>query len=76
MAARQKATRHTLDDGFVIASDSSEVDEALREKLLEAGSFSIDEVVVEMGGIVPPVPIAPRRAAPGRRRPRGSKVPS
>lgn len=45
MAARQKETRHVLDDGFVVAWDSSEIDEKLRDELIEIGSKSLGIVI-------------------------------
>lgn len=55
MAARQKETRHTLDDGFVVAWDSSEMDEKLRDELIEIGSKSLG--ILGTGGR----PVAPSR---------------
>jgi hypothetical protein len=77
MAARQKATRHELADGFVAAWDSSEVDEDLRRKLIELAERPLGEIVVGMGAEAPvqaeveapPVP-ASRRKPRSRRRPR------
>lgn len=50
MAARQKATRHELADGFVAAWDSSEIDEDLRRKLIELADRPLGDILVGMGG--------------------------
>ena len=74
MAARQKATRHELGDGFVVAWDSSEIDEDLRRKLIERAADPISDIIVGMGGEVQAVievkgPAArPHKAASARRR--------
>lgn len=74
MAARQKATRHELEDGFVVAWDSSEVDEDLRRKLIERAADPISDIIIGIGGEVQVVieakaPAArPHKAASVRRR--------
>lgn len=74
MAARQKATRHELEDGFVVAWDSSEIDEDLRRELIERAADPISDIILGMGGEVQAVidvkaPTArPRKAASPRRR--------
>lgn len=77
MAARQKATRHELADGFVAAWDSSEIDEDLRRKLIELADRPLGDIIVGMGGQAPSVEqvetptVRPgRRKSPSRRRPR------
>jgi hypothetical protein len=50
MAARQKATRHELEDGFVAAWDSSEIDEDLRRKLIDLADRPLVDIIVGMGG--------------------------
>lgn len=52
MAARQKATRHELEDGFVVAWDSSDIDEDLRRKLIKRADNPISDIIVSMGGEV------------------------
>lgn len=73
MAARQRETRHELDDGVVIAWDSSEPDEELRKKLIEIASQQIGGIVVGMGEAAgpttdPPVAPPPKRRKSARRR--------
>lgn len=73
MAARQRETRHELDDGVFIAWDSSEPDEALRQKLIEIAERQIGGIVVDMGESVqpaqdPPEPPSPKRRKSARRR--------
>jgi hypothetical protein len=77
MAARQKATRHELADGFIVAWDSSEIDEDLRRKLIDLADRPLGDIIVGMGGKVPPVEkvetptVRPsRRKSRSRRRPR------
>jgi hypothetical protein len=75
MAARQKATRHELADGFVAAWDSSEVDEDLRRKLIELADRPLGAIVAGMGGEAPSVDAAESSVRSGRgkrrsRRPR------
>jgi hypothetical protein len=41
MAPRHREIEHALDDGFVVAWDSAEVDDALRDQLIEAASERI-----------------------------------
>ncbi len=77
MAARQKATRHELEDGFVAAWDSSEIDEDLRHKLIERAADPISDIIIGMGGEVQAVveveaPAAQRKAASARRRRRAA----
>jgi hypothetical protein len=50
MAARQRETTHELDDGFVVAWDSSDVDEQLRENLVELASEQIGGIAIAIGG--------------------------
>jgi len=74
MAARQKATRHELEDGFVVAWDSSEIDEDLRRKLIERAADPISDIVFGVGGgiqaavEVKAATARPRKAASARRR--------
>lgn len=73
MAAKQRETRHELEDGFVVVWDSSEPDEELRERLIEVAAQQIGDLVVEMGGAVqslraPAVPTSPRRGNSRQRR--------
>jgi hypothetical protein len=68
MAARQRETRHELDDGVVIAWDSSEPDEDLRQKLIEIASQQIGGIVVDMGEAVGPTQDAPVPSSPKRRK--------
>ncbi len=78
MAARQKATRHELEDGFVVAWDSSEIDEDLRRKLIDRAADPISDIVVKMGGEIQAVieakaPAArSRKTAPARRQRRAA----
>lgn len=78
MAARQKATRHELEDGFVVAWDSSEIDEDLRRKLIDRAADPISDIVIEMGGEIQGVieakaPAArSRKTAPARRQRRAA----
>jgi len=74
MAARQKATRHELGDGFVVAWDSSEIDEDLRRKLIELADRPLGDIIVGMGGDVQKViqvksgsARSARKRAPARR---------
>lgn len=74
MAARQKATRHELEDGFVVAWDSSEIDEDLRRELIERAADPISDIILGIGGEVKAAievkaPTArPRKAASARHR--------
>ena len=78
MAARQKATRHELEDGFVVAWDSSEIDEDLRRKLIERAADPISDIVVGMGGEIQAViegkapAVRSRKTAPARRQRRAA----
>jgi len=74
MAARQRETKHELEDGFVVAWDSSEPNEELREKLIELAEQQIDGILIGMGGGVGTIPDAasaassrPRRSSRRRR---------
>jgi hypothetical protein len=67
MAARQRETAHELDDGFVVAWDSSEIDEKLRKKLARLADEQLNVVVGEIAG--DPAPQAPK---PRRRHARGA----
>jgi hypothetical protein len=68
MAARQRETKHELEDGFVAAWDSSELDEELREKLIELADPQIDRIVIEMGGGAEPLgDSSSRTSLPSRR---------
>lgn len=71
MAARQRETRHTLEDGFVVAWDSSEFDERLRDELIELASEPIGGIIIGMGsseGTAPAGSSAPRRRKAARHR--------
>jgi len=69
MAARQRETRHELEDGFVVVWDSSEPDEELREKLSEIADRHIGGIVIDMGGTAESQePAASASASPRRRR--------
>jgi len=75
MAARQKATRHKLEDGIVVAWDSSEVDESLRKQLIELADRPLGDIIVGMGGdteaiveVKAPAARSTRKAARSRRR--------
>lgn len=77
MAARQKATRHELEDGFVAVWDSSEIDEDLRQKLIDLADRPLDNLIAGIGGEAPAVreadsprigPAAQRSPARRRRR--------
>lgn len=71
MAAKQRETRHQLDDGFVVAWDSSEPDKELQEKLIEIADRQIGGIVVGMGEAIelPAISSSPRPRK-SRRRPR------
>jgi len=76
MAARQKATRHELHDGFVAVWDSSELDEDLRQKLIELADRPLDDIVIGMGGgaqKIIQVKAAPARPASKRARARRAR---
>jgi hypothetical protein len=73
MAARQRETRHELEDGVVIAWDSSEPDEELRQKLIEIANRQIGGIAVSMGEAAestqdPPVSPSRKRRKSSRRR--------
>jgi hypothetical protein len=67
VAAKQRETRHQLEDGFVVVWDSSEPDEELREKLIEIADRQIGGIVVSMGGTIQPQP-APASSSPRPRK--------
>ncbi|MDQ3724421.1 MAG: hypothetical protein M3335_00785 [Actinomycetota bacterium] len=56
MAAKQRETRHQLEDGFVVAWDSSEPDEKLQEKLIAIADRQIGGILAGMGGTIDPQP--------------------
>jgi hypothetical protein len=69
VAAKQRETRHQLEDGFIVVWDSSEPDEELQEKLIEIADRQIGGIVVSMGGTTEPQPAS---TAPPSARPRKS----
>lgn len=50
MAAKQRATKHQLTDGFVVAWDSSKPNVKLKKKLTKIADRQIDDIVARMTG--------------------------